>query len=81
MRKKKLNYVAAEEEIRRIAAGRNEQCRTVTWREAVEMWEEKHGEDAHARAAFFAYIGIATTDECALLDELDADVPEEVTEA
>lgn len=45
------------------------------------MWEEKHGEDAHARAAFFAYIGIATTDECALLDELDADVPEEVTEA
>ena len=76
MRKKKLNYIAAEEEIRRIAAGRNEQCRTVTWRE-----EEKHGEDAHARAAFFAYIGIATTDECALLDELDADVPEEVTEA
>ena len=76
MRKKKLNYIAAEEEIRRIAAGRNEQCRTVTWREAVEMWEEKH-----ARAAFFAYIGIATTDECALLDELDADVPEEVTEA
>jgi len=54
---------------------------TVTWREAVEMWEEKHGEDAHARAAFFAYIGIATTDECALLDELDADVPEEVEEA
>ena len=29
MRKKKLNYIAAEEEIRRIAAGRNEQCRTV----------------------------------------------------
>lgn len=67
-----IDYISALPDIRAIAEGRNEQHRTMTWREAVETWETKHGTDEKARAAFMAYIGIATTGECELLDELEA---------
>lgn len=67
-----LDYIAATEEIRAIAEGRNAQRRTMTWREAVAVWEQAQGaEDERARAAFFVYIGIATTGECNLLDGME----------
>lgn len=66
--KAQLDYIAAMEDIRAVAEGRNDRHRTMTWREAVETWEQKRGaNDAKARAAFFVHIGIATTDECNLL--------------
>lgn len=43
----------------------------MTWREAVEVWEQEHGRDERARARFFVHIGIATTGECVLLDGME----------
>ena len=63
------DYIAALEDIRAITQGVNDQHRTMTWREAVEVWEQEQGaSDDKARAAFFVHIGIATTGECLLLD-------------
>lgn len=63
------DYIAALEDIRAITQGVNAQHRMMTWREAVEVWEQAQGaSDAKARAAFFVHIGIATTGECLLLD-------------
>ena len=46
----------------------------MTWREAVETWEQAQGaSDDKARAAFFVHIGIATTGECLLLDGVEDD--------
>ena len=62
------DYIAA------IAQGENDQHRTMTWREAVETWEQAQGaSDERARAAFFVHIGIATTGECLLLDGVEDD--------
>lgn len=82
-RRKKLDYISAAEDIRAIANGRNAAHRTMTWREAVERWEAAHGADEYGRAALFVYLGIATTDECKLLDALEGagmDTPEEESE-
>ena len=66
--------IAALEDIRAIAQGENDQHRTMTWREAVEVWEQAQGaSDERARAAFFVHIGIATTGECLLLDGVEDD--------
>lgn len=65
------DYIAALEAIRAIAEGQNDAHRTMTWREAVEVWEQTHGADDKARAAFFVEIGIATTGECLLLDGVE----------
>lgn len=63
------DYIAALEDIRAITQGVNAQHRMMTWREAVEVWEQAQGaSDERARAAFFVHIGIATTGECLLLD-------------
>ena len=63
------DYIAALEDIRAITQGANAQHRMMTWREAVEVWEQAQGaSDDKARAAFFVHIGIATTGECLLLD-------------
>lgn len=68
------DYIAAIENIRAIAQGENDQHRTMTWREAVEVWEQEQGaSDERARAAFFVHIGIATTGECLLLDGVEDD--------
>lgn len=68
------DYIAALEDIRAIAQGANAQHRTMTWREAVEVWEQAQGaSDDKARAAFFVHIGIATTGECLLLDGVEDD--------
>lgn len=64
-------YIAALEDIRAITQCRNPEHRMMTWREAVEVWEQKHGRDERARAAFFIHIGIATTGECMLLDDME----------
>ncbi len=70
--KKKLDYIAALEEIRAIAQGDNAEHRMMTWREAVEVWETGQGAaDERSRAAFFVHIGIATTGECKVLDGLE----------
>ena len=66
------DYIAALEDIRAIAQGENGDHRTMTWREAVDHWEQAQGTaDARARAAFFVHIGIATTGECMLLDGME----------
>ena len=65
------DYIAALEDIRAIAAGKNDVRRMMTWREAVEVWEQTHGADERARAAFFVHLGIATTGECLLLDGIE----------
>lgn len=68
------DYIASLEDIRAIAQGVNDQHRTMTWREAVDVWEQKQGaSDDKARAAFFVHIGIATTGECLLLDGTEDD--------
>lgn len=68
------DYIASLEGIRAIAQGENDQHRTMTWREAVEVWEQAQGaSDDKARAAFFVHIGIATTGECLLLDGVEDD--------
>lgn len=68
------NYIASLEDIRAIAQGENDQHRTMTWREAVEIWEQaQDASDERARAAFFVHIGIATTGECLLLDGTEDD--------
>lgn len=68
------DYIASIEGIRAIAQGANDQHRTMTWREAVETWEQEQGaSDERARAAFFVHIGIATTGECLLLDGAEDD--------
>lgn len=80
-KRKSVNYIAHVEDIRDIASGRNDEHRTMTWREAVEHWEQANGADDYGRAALMAYLGIATTGECALLDDLvDAPPDEEETE-
>ena len=72
-KRKSINYIAHVEDIRDIASGRND--------EAVEHWEQANGADDYGRAALMAYLGIATTGECALLDDLvDAPPDEEETE-
>ena len=79
-RGKRIDYISHVEDIRLIASGVNAEHRTMTWREAVEHWEQAQGaSDEYGRAALFAYIGIATSGECALLDDL-ADVPEDEQE-
>lgn len=65
------DYIAALEDIRAITQCRNPEHRMMTWREAVEVWEQEHGRDERARAAFFVHIGIATTGECMLLDDME----------
>lgn len=68
------DYIAALEDIRAIAQGENNQHRMMTWREAVEVWEQaQNASDERARAAFFVHIGIATTGECLLLDGVEDD--------
>lgn len=68
------DYIASLEAIRAIAQGANAQHRMMTWREAVEVWEQAQGaSDDKARAAFFVHIGIATTGECLLLDGTEDD--------
>ena len=68
------DYIAALENIRAITQGANAQHRMMTWREAVEVWEQEQGaSDDKARAAFFVHIGIATTGECLLLDGTEDD--------
>lgn len=68
------DYIAAIEDIRAITQGENDQHRMMTWREAVEVWEQAQGaSDDKARAAFFVHIGIATTGECLLLDGVEDD--------
>lgn len=62
------DYIAALAEIRAITQGQNAARRPMTWREAVSVWEETHGADERTRAAFMVHIGIATTEECNLLD-------------
>lgn len=80
-KRKSINYIAHVEDIRDIASGRNDEHRTMTWREAAEYWEQENGADDYGRAALMAYLGIATTGECALLDDLvDAPPDEEETE-
>ena len=68
---KRLDYIAALEDIRAITQGRGREPRLMTWREAVEVWEQEHGRDERARARFFVHIGIATTGECVLLDGME----------
>ena len=65
------DYIAAMEQIRAIAQCGNPEHRMMTWRSAVELWEQEHGRDERARAAFFVHIGIATTGECNLLDNME----------
>ena len=80
-KRKSINYIAHVEDIRDIASGRSDEHRTMTWREAAEYWEQENGADDYGRAALMAYLGIATTGECALLDDLvDAPPDEEETE-
>lgn len=79
MAKKTINYIERVEEIRALTSGRNAEHRTMTWREAVGLWEQENGSDERGRAALMAYLGIATAGECALLDDL-ADAPEDEEE-
>lgn len=65
------DYIAALEDIRSITQCGNPERRMMTWRSAVELWEQEHGRDERARAAFFVHIGIATTGECNLLDDTE----------
>ena len=67
----KIDYIAAMKDIRAIVEGCNAERRTMIWREAVEVWEQMHGRDEVGRARFFVRIGIATTDECKLLDGME----------
>lgn len=78
-KEKRIDYISKVEDIRLIASGVNAEHRTMTWREATEYWERDNGTDDYGRAALFAYIGIATAGECALLDDL-GDVPEDEQE-
>ena len=65
------DYIAAMEDIRAITQCGNPEHRMMTWRSAVELWEEERGRDEREGAAFFVHIGIATTGECNLLDDTE----------
>lgn len=70
------DYKGCKEQIRAIANGRNARHEMLSWRAAVELWEQANGRDEKGRAAFFVSIGIATAVECKLLTAADDTPPE-----